>query len=536
MSKDLEKIAKKYYRTASNIIHYNEGGRVSLAKVKEKGFFDCFPSEQSEIEGFAKFANWERLKVSEEVISLITEKRQESLDESLEGHIETIKNPIAKAQAMEATKVTFFKFAEDSSKLGAINEATGQLYAKDIVMAIDPQNLLEKLPLKLVKVVAAQAPLARVVYDPKDISRVRDTVEGEFPLLIVNCYKPPPWRIAVPTARDSWEGKLPERFLKFINGLIPDPNEVEIFLDWAAIAVASKQKSMLHLRGARGNGKTVLSYALLAVVGDGFVTQNSISSQSFNGEFLNKRMALIDDNQGFGTAKDHVARRALMNDLATFNIKNVQARGSEQQTASIVVCSNEDQPFYETHDERRVVQLSLAGKGEISKYLDKKYMAFLNALGTKSCTTNSSFTGKEIDHLAQVGHFLLTRYYDNNLEARNGEYYLGGCFWTDVLRSLPDYTRFMVERIISGEKNEYSYIALHEEYKIDASSTGNSQRRTTLFPKLEDMTMYGQPILSEIKKVKNDYRFIPSDYFLKQKGEENDDNIENKRGDINFDI
>jgi len=338
---------------------------------------------------------------------------------------------------------------------------------------------LETIPGALVKAIVRGAPLSRLAFDAYDIKPYQKKNYGGITIIHLNAYTPPMWQKKYPEAKEEWTKRPPDLFDKFLKKLVPYKNERIIVIDWLANALTLRNQSFLSLRGARGNGKTLFMKMMMAVVGHHYFAKDGINKDGFNADMRHKRIIGIDDDTFIGSYSGYRLRKQLTNTSVTYNAKFQQTTKSEKQFASYIIASNDEDAFYVTHEERKIVSVTLS-ESNAADYLTVKERDWIDILPKEA---TGDFKEKDLLFLAHLGHWLLAYAKRNaaTMHSPNAQYG-GGCFWEDVVKSLSLMARLAVEKALSREYDEVSYDELLMEFDEYKSAGGREVRKR--FPQL----------------------------------------------------
>jgi len=373
------------------------------------------------------------------------------------------------------------------------------------IMDTDPRVILYKKPVKEREFILKNMLLADTTFNPYDPSPVIKVMSEALtvPIYNLNTYRPPKWQLAYPK---GIEGGIPKLLTRLIEFLIPIPQEREYLYSWIGHSIVNRHQSYLHLRGARGDGKTILAKVIGAITGYAYLARDGVCSDGFNADIRGKRLVIIDDDSFIGTREGNIFRKSLNNNIVTLNEKHFQTKNSEKQYASYIICSNPSDPFYSTHDERKMVVLTLNEENANTAFSTKE----LNFLDSLMKVDESEHSEKEIEFLARSGHFFLEYHKQDDLPATFN--YLGGEFWDDVLKSLGAFKKLTVETLISGDKNEYTYDSISYEFDNIKDSRQKTVKFTNLVKFLSnDFTYKGDKLLESFSK--EEKKLFPIDKY-----------------------
>lgn len=347
---------------------------------------------------------------------------------------------------------------------------------------------LDVLPGKIAGHKAKFAPLARLVFDAYDSKPFKKEDRDGIEIMRLNAYVPPLWQVKYPDAPKGSD-EPPELFTRFLDNLVPDAKEQKIVVDWVANALTRRNQSYLSLRGMRGNGKTLFMKLIMAVIGHYYFAKDGITKDGFNADLKDKRIVGIDDDTFIGSYQGHRLRKQLTNTSVTYNAKFKQTTKSERQYASYIIASNDEDPFYVTHEERKIVCVALTESNAID-FLTEEERDFIDELPKE---IEADATKKDLKFLAHLGHYLLNYAKNNEDMFSPNAQYGGGAFWDDVVKSLSLMSRIAVEKALSGEFEEVSYDELLIEFDEHKSMGGREVKKR--FPALAKELMrfrYGE--------------------------------------------
>jgi len=467
---DIEKlsttIAKELYKSGS----FTFNGEV---KKKTTSIQNVFTDLGVVFPGINKLTKGQLLDLSEAVVSKIKFRQSKANKTTSELTENALKNGL------------FFTERTNADNMFVFNKV------ERCLSDIDPRNILRKMPKDIREDVLINMPMGEVVFDPyrpEPVIPVYDSlIDGEY--FKLNQYVPPEWQTAYPDLEGK-DRQLPKVLVDLFTALIPDADERDMFYSWTGHAIAGRHLSYLHLRGSRGNGKTITAKLIGCLTGYSYLAKSGIIKDGFNADLRGKKAIIIDDDPFIGTREGELARKKLNNSSQTINEKHIQTKKSERNHASYIICSNPSDRFYSSHDERKMVILNLSEEN-INKVLSNKMLSFLDGLWRPE---DEDYNEVELKFLARTGHFMLDQH-------KKGLYpedfnYLGGCFWDDVINSLGAFKKLAVEMLISGESDVYSYAKIVSQFELQGNHKSNVVRLPNLVRFLtHDFTYKGEKIL-----------------------------------------
>lgn len=285
--------------------------------------------------------------------------------------------------------------------------------------------------------------LAKPVFRPfRGLQRYWDAEDEGTTIRHINTYIAPAWYEVELSQQKIKQGKedYPLFFSRFLQHLFPVEPHRDTFLDWLTLAMFSRPISFLSLRGARGNGKTILKHIIFHLVGSWHDASSDILGQ-FNADLRGKRIVGLDDNDKIGTYDGHRIRKFMLSPTLHINEKHIQTTRSEAAYFSLIIASNTSDRFYIEHDERRIVSPTMSDK-KLEKSIKNKI--FLDRLFRY---TKDELDQVSLDNLRQIGESLIIRYHkrlpDPNLQLK------AGYFWNDVLHSLSGMKQYCLNYILT---------------------------------------------------------------------------------------
>ena len=162
-----------------------------------------------------------------------------------------------------------------------------------------------------------------------------ESVREGVKIASLNAFRPPVWY------KKNYQGvpcqeNYPALFVHFVKSLFPVEAERGVLLDWMALALFERPFTMLHLRGMRGNGKTIFKHILFHLIGTFYEVLRKVSLD-FNADLKQKRIIGLDDNIMIGTHDGYELRKILTNSLLSYQEKQIQTK-KIRQTIRIVYC------------------------------------------------------------------------------------------------------------------------------------------------------------------------------------------------------
>ncbi len=370
-------------------------------------------------------------------------------------------------------------------------------------------NILVKFPKdKDRREFQAMARTAKFSFNPKVLDPSWNKEEEGLRITVFNTCKPQLWREKYPIPLPQWKGEPPKQFTALLSHLIPHKQDQTMFLDWFHWALVDRHQNFLHLREARGNGKTLLTRPVAAVIGYFHETRDGVDKDGFNAEFRNKRIIIIDDDSFIGTSKGNDRRKKLINTTQTFNEKFQPVTNSESQHASFIICSNPTSPFYMDWEERRMIMPNLNPAPLLgSGVLTKGEISFLDAM----LKPEEEMTNKDLMWQAKLGHFMLNWVPSTH----NNAQWKKGTFWNDVVRSLPNFIEEIVREILSKSKDSIDFWEIHDGFndRKTSSEKAFSVERTKSY--LKDFTYKGKCLVDRFEGTDNNLKIIPIPEYTK---------------------
>lgn len=461
-----KELASHFYIQGASI--YFEKRRELITHCKKNGLFEVFSEARKIVPGGEKqLDRGQWLTLGDSIIPFIRLKPKEKPIQNLEEKIKERKADLDPEFQEEMEYIldqySFHQSLADAKKIIVFNKQE-----REVPLDVDPDALLNRLGKKVSYHLISNSTLCRIKYDAHNIEPVTTKREGGLKVSILNTYKLPEWRKAFPEMESP---VLPEAFVKLYEHLFPKDKE-HLYIDsWICNCMTKRNLSYLHLRGARGNGKTTFMLLVFAVVGAPLLAREGFKD-AFNAEMRGKRIIGFDDDKEIATHDGYKKRKVILNNTITLNEKHVQTTKSEVQTASYIVCSNTNDDYYEEYDERRVVQPTLT-ENNANESLESKELAFLSRIGD-AAVSGEGWNKEMLEFCAQIGHYYLNMSKDKSIKLKGVDFcYKNDQFWDDVVKSFAQFKYFLVTSILSKEHTKIAYEWFCDEYY---EFNGNSHR------------------------------------------------------------
>lgn len=374
---------------------------------------------------------------------------------------------------------------------------SGKLSTFDIVERkqsdLHPNVILSRFPVeKMRSEYKSQAPVGEFIFNPMSLEPSITYVKEGIRCIRFNQCRPQKWRTTYKLPLPQWENEPPKLFTKLLNHLVLLEEDRKYVIDWMVHALTNRNHSFLHLRGARGNGKTLFMKTIMAVVGHHIEARNGISKDGFNSELRHKRIIGIDDDTFIGTYEGHKLRKRIANTHQTYNEKFLAVTKSEEQYASYIICSNHSTPFYLEYDERRMVIPTLTDVNA-KEVLTKGERNFLDGIVKED---EEAYSKKELMYLAKLGHWLLSQI--DHLTHDNTMNYQGGTFWEDVVQSLPAFLKLAVTEILTKNNEFIRFSDVEDDFMETKTSFEKGMQWTGFKRKISEFQYKGESLVDWI--------------------------------------
>jgi len=430
MLKLATKLAKDFTRSA-NFISHPSYGKKSADKIISEGLDKAFP----ELTSFEDLTGKQIKELTKHFIKSVKGKESKVVLDDNAKEIKAI---------LEGDCVLFQDI--DHSKECIVFDKVDR-----VLIDIDSEVALKRISKEAREAYHFSSPLGTTEYNPRTTQICWKGRRSRLPITVFNEYVPARWHGEYPQPLPEWRDLPPQLFQDFLDHVIPNRYDQFQFLSWVSWAILERNLSYLLLLGARGIGKSLLMRVVMGIIGNPLFARDNLGSDGFDAEFRNKRIVGIDDNTFIGSKKGHDYRKNLIESDKTRNYKGVQSTKSERQFSSYIICANPSEQFYLDHEERRVICPTLTRVNAKEKF-SPLILSFLEGCVNAD---EEKLTPRQVKFQAQTGHYFLK--YALKPQFPNGHQYGGGYFWPKVIESLPSFKRFVVETILSREKDHYGY-------------------------------------------------------------------------------
>lgn len=332
----------------------------------------------------------------------------------------------------------------ETNKKVLVNRETKELSTFDYDLWFDLLDKDEKLE------VPGQLRLARLLYDPYDISTLTLIPFQNFEVVKVNLYRPPAWRKL--EAPESTE--CPEVINEFLDHLVPDEACKDYILSWFRNALLNRNEVYLVLNGSKGIGKGLLVQLLSMLVGlDNFnEAPQEILNGQFNSALADKRVISFDEF--VVNKKAHSKLKRYINKLQNLEAKGKDADKLDEIFNSYVISNNDLTDMYIEGDDRRfsVPDLTTVNLEDVWE--------------SEAITRFANMIENDIVMAQEFGHFLLN--YEPDEDYTPFSIWKGERFFELAYNSLSEWRKFFVDMILSGLTNsEIDIKKAEKDYKKD---------------------------------------------------------------------
>lgn len=343
---------------------------------------------------------------------------------------------------------------------------------------------------------------SKVVYNPY---RIEPYYEGDFEgydLTYLNLYRPPAWRLEEIDV-DPKTIQCPKIIREFYEHLFPDEYVRDLAIHWDHVALTGKNLTAKVLNAAKGIGKGVYHELLSAVMGEenSDIVPDSFFDSNFKSILLNRRLLLVDEFK-IGK-KEHGKLKRYLNDTQNIELKGVDVRQKQMTYNNFLITCNDMSDMYLEMDDRRFTVLETTETPLNKVWSDEKINEFVRRIK------------EDEEMIRDFGYWLL---HQGKMEGRDETMvYKGSHFYRLAYNSLPEWKKFIHDKIVEEGLPVYSIARLRKEAKRETNGKGMyfPNNVTLIEDFLKNYLYEGKHILGEIQKGEDGYEIIVAEKFAR---------------------
>jgi len=315
-------------------------------------------------------------------------------------------------------------------------------------------NKLEREDVTIFKTTAKPC---RSVFDHKNTYRFKEVLNDGEPYTLFNRYRERWWMKE--EFKEEYR-KLPEDFQYFLDYAVPNKESQEHLISWTANAFQDYNQTILNNRGERGAGKSIYVEVIAKVLG--YATPTLLAQSPFDGEKRDKRLIYYEDSTYIGTEHGYLVRKTLTDNNKLINAKHKQSSKSEIFYTSYIINSNTRDPFYNEYDDRKSVYIDWTNKNLIT-IDDPRLQETLDFYNSMKKTEEENYNEEQKKKAIHLGHFFMN--YTPKISPT--KFIHNDVFYSDIVRSLPAFKRYVMEKIILERAEEINYAEVKSQFRQD---------------------------------------------------------------------
>lgn len=360
------------------------------------------------------------------------------------------------------------------------------------------------------------------IYDPENPNQITWVNSGQHDTAIVNKYKHPSWREKFFAKKSSplvkkditlkLKSELPESAREFFHHLFPEKESREYVFNYLYHALTERNgcQNILVIHGPTGTGKTTFADEMMrALFGDsnwGAAPKNLFRS-AFNKVLLNKRIIYLDE--GKVTYDTYATVKLYANTHMNIERKGVDADNTSELFFSLIVSTNKIGDYYVHYDDRRSSIVETTDIKLIDIWSKAKIEGFIEDL-------------RDEDFIGAIGDWILSRSWDDEIEAEPLAQFRGEKFYKFVMRHLSSWEKLVIKAItLSGSRGQEDIKLNTLLMKIDNDKRFNfALQEDTLLEFIMSYRHLGEYSLGEVKEIVEDGELCNvltiGDYFYRE--------------------
>jgi len=350
------------------------------------------------------------------------------------------------------------------------------------------------------KDIKAQIPLTTCVseYDPYNLESFQKTKFEGFEMVKVNTYSPPEWRLR----EYEGDGSCPRGMIKFFEHLIPNVACRNYVFSWIKTAILYRCETYLIMNGAKGIGKGIFSSLMRELVGreNYSESQSSFLNKDWTALLNEKRVITMDEVKV--TKSNHSKLKKFINQYQNIEFKGQDATKPVETFNSFIISNNDLSDVYLEYDDRRFSVVDLCD------------IPLRDSMGADWAEKLAKAVDTGGDIITMFGHYIIGNDW-GGVDEDSHLVYRGDRFDSIVLNSLTQWKKFILETVLSGERDRYDWKNLKYDF-LDQNPQGKPPQNVSRVVGFFDNFRYGKDKLRIATMVKEDkdWYIVPNPELL----------------------
>lgn len=300
---------------------------------------------------------------------------------------------------------------------------------------------------------------SKFIYDPYNLVPFVKQSTGHYEYVRVNLYSPPEWLKSV-KARLGTPAKMPPIIQEFLDHLFPDKKALKYTLNWFHYALTQRNETYLVLNGKKGAGKGILCDLAKMLVGeDNYgIANESLLSKEFNAVLDKKRLVNYDE-QKIGKG-EHTRLKRYINKHQNIEKKGIDADKASEIFNSYIITNNDVTDMYLETDDRRFSVVEMCEIPLKTVWSKAKIEHLVDLIETDQETAE------------EFGRYIY-QFRDKEFDVHIP--FIGPTFFNLCYYSLKAWQRYMVDKIITGDKDQWTLRELKRGVGEEAGLAGTNK-------------------------------------------------------------
>lgn len=334
-----------------------------------------------------------------------------------------------------------------------------------------PDYYFSKLGRDELQAYKASAKPCRSVFNHKNTYRYKYVENEGEPYTLFNRFQERWWM------KEEYKPQystLPPQIAYFLALAVPSETDREILLSWTANMFQDYNQTILNNRGERGAGKSKFTELVAKVLG---YSSPALAAQSdFDGEKRDKRLIYYEDSTYIGTERGYRTRKNLTDTSKLLNVKHRQAKKSEVLHTSYIINSNSQDSFYNEYDDRKSVYITWTDKN-LGHVEDPELQSILDYITKINEMEEEDYTAIDREFITHLGQFFMN--YTPSIS--NTKCIFNEQFYRDIVESLPQFKRYVMEKILLERLLEVDYLEMKKQFRQDNALGGKGNLNVNYF-------------------------------------------------------
>ena len=263
----------------------------------------------------------------------------------------------------------------------------------------------------------------------------------------INTYSPPEWML-----KEVKNPKLPDYWVRFMNHLFPSDEVREYVYNWLYQMMTSRNQTYLLLNSNMGTGKGTFCEVARALVGRGNAhnTSEGFFKSHFNQELKDRRLIVFDEVPI--NKETRTTLKGIINDYI-----GIERKGHDPENivshCSFIINSNHAYNAKLLHNDRRFSAADITDIPLNQVIKEEETTLFLSHLD---------------EHISNIGWWILKN--GNSDKYQEFSVWKGPKFEYLCGEAMPDWGRFLIDKIKREGKKSYDVSELKSQYEIETNN------------------------------------------------------------------